>query len=937
MIEDAASFEPVCARQPPLALVVQGDEVVCLSDAGEVDIFPISQAARRLGQRAVLVCHARLMANRLGVEALATFDVLELFAFVRPAKFVVPTVRGVAQALEIDVRERASGEEYALVLWEARSRLLGELSDLSGGEAERAVEVAQAMARGGWAWADDVLAALGYGRDVSIEPQRALAVWNRLPEWEDFTPAEEKPAAVESQAVRAQLAVLVKKIARAEPRAEQGDYACALSAAFSPVDAQDEPPHVVLAEAGTGVGKTLGYLAPASLWSAQSGRAVWVSTYTKNLQRQIEDEARRVPSLRTAVRKGRENYLCLLNFEEAVRASFGAVRNLVPLGLVARWLEVTGDGDVRGGDLPGWMAELMGRNRLFSLADRRGECVHGACPHYKRCFIERSVRAARVADVVIANHALVLGAAASGGVDERLPPSRFIFDEGHHLFHAADSAFGVDLSGQSAFLMRRWLLGGEGKSKGRVRGLSKRAEPLLPDQAEGMELLEAIRHHAAILPGEGWLSRVEQAEVKGLCEHFLLDVRAFVLARDKDAGVSPYSLECAIDDPTPELVQSARQLRAGIEELALAVRRLRALLMKRLEAEASGEGSEGGERAAMSDRAETAQRIDSLVRTLESFVLEPLRAWMSMLDRVVVGEVVEGMVDWMGIDRVDGHTVDVGFFRRMVDPTVAMAEALQRQARGIVITSATLSDAVGEVGEVGEVGKGGGNVDADWAAAEAESGARHYPGKPLRVRVPSPFDYAAQTRVLIVNDVDMRDMHAMGKAYLDLFLASKGGALGLFTAIERLKRVHAFVRGGLAKAGLPLYAQHLDGLDPHTLVDIFRAEGNACLLGTDAVRDGVDVPGRALRLIVFDKVPWPRTDLLLKARKEAFGKSTYVERLTRQRLRQAYGRLVRRADDHGVFVILSPLPSKFYSAFPGVKPQWANLEEACRVVREFVG
>ena len=116
--------------------------------------------------------------------------------------------------------------------------------------------------------------------------------------------------------------------------------------------------------------------------------------------------------------------------------------------------------------------------------------------------------------------------------------------------------------------------------------------------------------------------------------------------------------------------------------------------------------------------------------------------------------------------------------------------------------------------------------------------------------------------------------------------------------------------------GLPLYAQHVDGLDTGTLIDIFRAEEDACLLGTDAVRDGVDVPGRSLRLIVFDRVPWPRPDILHRARKACFGGAAYDDMLTRLRLKQAFGRLVRRADDTGVFVLLDPrLPSRSAAPF----------------------
>src|SRR4029077_13746140 len=139
-------------------------------------------------------------------------------------------------------------------------------------------------------------------------------------------------------------------------------------------------------------------------------------------------------------------------------------------------------------------------------------------------------------------------------------------------------------------------------------------------------------------------------------------------------------------------------------------------------------------------------------------------------------------------------------------------------------------------------------------------------------------DYPGQTRILVVRDIDKRDPDQGASAYRALFLASGGGPLGIFTAIEllaagggalgicpaieRLRAVHRRIAADLDSAALPLLAQHIDGLSTNTLVDIFRAEEDACLLGTDAVRDGVDVPGRSLRLIVFDRVPWPRPTIL---------------------------------------------------------------------------
>jgi ATP-dependent DNA helicase DinG len=242
----------------------------------------------------------------------------------------------------------------------------------------------------------------------------------------------------------------------------------------------------------------------------------------------------------------------------------------------------------------------------------------------------------------------------------------------------------------------------------------------------------------------------------------------------------------------------------------------------------------------------------------------------------------------------------------------------------VLVTSATLRDGTGE-------------EEVDWKAAEARTGALHLPSS-VRAAVPSPFDYAQQTRVFVINDVRKDDMAQVAAAYRSLFLAAGGGALGLFTAISRLRAVHERIAAPLDEAGLQLYAQHIDRVNLPTLVDIFRAEQDSCLLGTDAVRDGVDVPGDSLRLIVFDRVPWPRPTILHRARRQAFGGRTYDDMLTRLRLKQAFGRLVRRADDRGVFVLLDPMmPSRLGGAFPdGVKIVRQGLADTVAACRDFL-
>ena len=154
------------------------------------------------------------------------------------------------------------------------------------------------------------------------------------------------------------------------------------------------------------------------------------------------------------------------------------------------------------------------------------------------------------------------------------------------------------------------------------------------------------------------------------------------------------------------------------------------------------------------------------------------------------------------------------------------------------------------------------------------------------------------------------------RRHRELFLAAAAARWGCSPRCGPCAIPNPHRRSRWPKPGITLYAQHIDRLDTGALVDLFRAEENACLLGTDALRDGVDVPGRWLRLVVFDKVPWPKPTILHKARRARFGKG-YDDLLTRFRLKQAFGRLIRGPQDKGCFVILEwATPSRLLSAFP---------------------
>jgi len=866
---------------------------------------------RRAGLNPPIVCHAAATAGRLAAGPFRAFDVLELYAFVRPADFCLPTPAGLAAALALAPPN--DDTEAALLLQTATAQLLRELARPVG-NAAAARRIAMTMARAGWSWGAPVLAALGVQDDGETRSS-GLDVWTRLKPWEEPPPPPPPgDQSVSGDAARQRLAALLGN--RAEVRPAQADYAAAVAAAFRPRDAAGEP-NLVLAEAGTGIGKTLGYIAPASVWAEENGAPVWISTYTRNLQRQVDQELDRLfPDLatkrrRAVVRKGRENYLCLLNLEEAARGVAARPNDAVALGLLTRWAEASRDGDMIGGDFPAWLAGVVGRGRTLDLTDHRGECIYSACTHYDRCFVENSRRRSRHAEIVVANHALVMVQAALGE-DSGGFPTRYVFDEGHHLFDAADGAFSAHLSGQEGAELRRWLRGGEaGRRRSRARGLESRIGDLVASPQAETAMHDAVRE-AGSLAGPGWLNRMGDDAPRGPMEAFLVRVRQHVRARVDNAD-TPYGLEASTIEPVPGLIEAAHTLDQALQHLQQPLQQLAQLLAKRLEDEA--------------DELDTSirVRIEAAVRGLQRRGLT-VTAWRHMLT-ALEHETPEEFVDWYAVDRNGGRDVDVGMHRHWIDPTIPFAQHLLARAHGVAITSATLRDS------------GAAAADADdWTAAEVRTGALHMPAPARRTSLPSPFDYGAATRLLVVKDVRRGDVNQVAAAYRELFKASGGGALGLFTAIQRLRAVHQRLAEPLADAGINLLAQHVDVMDTGTLVDIFRAEEDACLLGTDAVRDGVDVPGASLRLIVFDRVPWPRPDILHRARKAAFGGSRYDDMIVRFRLKQAFGRLVRRQDDRGVFVMLDPmLPSRIATAFPAdVEVQRIGLAEAVAQTRSFL-
>jgi ATP-dependent DNA helicase DinG len=884
---------------------------------GSVSQIGWEEARALFRSGAVLIANTSFVAGRLRTRpAKPLFDVVELFAFVRPAVPFVPSALGVGRALGIPIDDLSPTSAHALR--RAAKLLIEELCALPETERIRLQTLADLLVRAGWRWGPLVVGAVGQC-DRKSASLSALAAWQNLPEWEDEAAVPKASSIpVGSDETRTRLARLVG--AAGEPRPEQSAYADAAIFAFGSRERAGAP-KMALLEAGTGVGKTLGYLAPASLWAEKNGPGLWLSTYTRNLQRQIVQEIGRLypdPAERddkAVVRKGRENYLCLLNFEDAGRSNLLASgQRVVALGLIARWIAAGADGDVSGAGFPAFLGATF---PVREITDRRGECIYSACPHYRVCFIERALRRSRQAPIVVANHALVIAQSArewtsadAANETQAARRVRFVFDEGHHLFDAADSGFATHLGGREMADLRRWIKGPEGRTRGRMRGLDERLRDIIDDDKDARGLLDRAKAAANALAGEGSLARVVNAASRNPGEAFLAAVHAHVRARGADSD-SLYSLEAEVEPLGEELRKATQELSQALRAIIHPLLGLATSLRVKLDAETAK--LESWQRA----------RLEGAASGLERRAKQLLPAWIAMLDSLETKSRPDEFVDWLQIDREDGRDVDVGLRRHWIDPTLPFANDVLASAHGVLITSATLRDA--------ESGAD------DWQSAEVRTGAHHMAEPPKRASFGSPFRYAEQSRVFVVNDVERRDPAQQASAYRELFLAAGGGALGLFTSVRMLRAVEERISEPLAERGISLYAQHVDRLDTGTLVDMFRAEENACVLGTDALRDGVDVPGRSLRLVVFDKVPWPRPTILHKARRARFGRS-YDDLLTRLRLKQAFGRLIRSQGDKGCFVILEgATPSRLLTALPPEAPvHRCGVAEAVAGVRSFL-
>ena len=578
---------------------------------------------------------------------------------------------------------------------------------------------------------------------------------------------------------------------------------------------------VLLAEAGTGTGKTYAYLVPALL----SGLKTIVSTGTRALQDQLyHRDLPRVRDalgvgLKSALLKGRANYLCRYRLEQAKgEPRFTSREQVDQFQRIVAW-----SGRTQFGDMAELAALAEDSPLLPMVTSTVDNCLGSECPFWEECFVVQARQRAQAADVVVVNHHLLLAdlALKQEGFGEILPGAQtFVIDEAHQLPELAANFFG---------------------------------------EGFGMRPLQELARDC--------------------------------LAECKDVPGALASLQ----EPVHAIEQSLRELRLAMEGLPTRGTRERAL--------GKPEVNEGFDALTAS----LAQLFEAVLPMADSSLgLEACAARAR--------ELSARLLRWLGEDEaIPGFddeplptSADVFWYeltqrgfrcqRTPLDVSGPLREHRERSHAAWIFTSATLA------------------VGGDFDHIATRLGLED----PHTLLQPSPFDWRRQALCYLPAGLPDPNARGYGTALIaalwPVLQASDGRAFLLFASHRALREAAETLRDG----PWPLFVQ---GEAPRaTLLQRFRESGNGVLLGAASFREGVDVVGDALSVVVVDKLPFaapddPVFEARLDAIRRSGGNPFRDEQLPQAviALKQGVGRLIRSETDRGVLVLCDPrLSGKSY-------------------------
>ncbi|MED4783155.1 ATP-dependent DNA helicase DinG [Brevibacillus choshinensis] len=625
----------------------------------------------------------------------------------------------------------------------------------------------------------------------------------------------------------------------------------------------------LLIEAGTGTGKSLGYLLPGIIWAKQNQQQLVVSTNTIQLQEQLFTKEiltlqQTLPFEFTAsTLKGRGNYLCLRKFEQALEEPVEGSSQEMRLvkGQMLTWLTQTQTGDVEELSMP-----PTGQMFWQQVKSDTGSCLNRACPWFSRCYYFQAKDRAKDADVLIVNHALLISDLKAE--NRILPPYEVaIIDEAHHLEDAATQHMGKQFTTtQLLFLFDRASV-----EEGGV--LSRLAEEW-----------------------ESWLGAPQPFVSEQLAELRQLSSQL----RDK-AQHWTQLLYAWASDRAEETTDAGREtVRYRMESFSGKHERIKKSTSKLIESMTAF--AEVLERLVQGIPSE--EKPPFALRSLRTDLFGLLNEWQKVVELLhfFLLEQDPGYVYWMEVESRTARK-QVHLWAALLKVSDSLSEPLFAQKQSLILTSATLT------------------VKNSFSYVMSRFGLDQLPESRVRtLSLPSPFAYDQQGLLLIPADFpapakenDQTYLDAVVQGCIDVVKASKGRTMILFTSHSMLRLVYYAMKERFANAeeSYTLLGHGIDSNNRSKLVGLFQTIEKSVLLGTSSFWEGVDIPGEALSALVIVRLPFtPPNHPVYQGRAELLkteGKNAFMSMALPQAVimfKQGVGRLIRHHLDRGVVIVL---------------------------------
>lgn len=668
----------------------------------------------------------------------------------------------------------------------------------------------------------------------------------------------------------------------------------------------------LMIEAGTGTGKSLGYLIPSIYYGLKYEKKVVVSTHTINLQEQLRE--RDIPLLKeifpvpfkAAVLKGRSHYLCLRKFETKLttRDYENGREDPITAAQMVVWLSETEHGDEE---------ELHFGNKgaqfWYTVASDTDSCLNRMCPWYKKCFYHRARNDANTADVIITNHSLLF---TDMKAENRLLPSykQLVIDEAHHFEEVASKHLGIELHASAFYHSLLWLykdnrsgqlpmlrfrLQKADEAQERVAGWSQTIDGLFPKIISIKEDWERLSEALYELVSSG--SDPSQSETS-----------QYVLRLKPDTLPSNWRELLIMED---NIYLNANDLLRTLDKL-----------LNELKEHQDGLGVQG-----------LVTDLNGTVKELYAH-RDALHFFMKMAD--------EGYVYW-----IEAGTYAKAKSVQLISVPTDVSSLLQQHffetKDSIILTSATLS------------------VNKSFQYSAEQLGlaipADEESGKLKTVQLPSPFNYREQALVVIPRDFptikgagEYVFIEALIASLSDVAQVTKGRMLVLCTSNRMLKLVHAGMKEKLSPHGITVLGQGVDSGNRSKLTRMFQDNKMCVLLGTSSFWEGVDIPGDALSCLAIIRLPFqPPNHPLVEAKCENIKKrneNPFMKFSVPQaviRFKQGFGRLVRRASDKGIVIIYDTrvietyYGKHFLYSLPGPKIEHMTCEQMLPRIEQWMG